>query len=100
MRRNVTSDWEGLVRYYRAPVAELPRRFIRAFRAALIAEFGAPVKVRLPGARDAKSPGRFVGRLRRALAHTVLIDRPPDLVILDEFQRYGTCLPRRTATIP
>ena len=29
MRRNVTSDWEGLVRDYRSPVSTLPRRFIR-----------------------------------------------------------------------
>jgi hypothetical protein len=70
----------------------LPRRFIRAFRAALITEFGPPVKLRLPAACHKETPGRFVGRLRKALAHTVLIDHPPDLVILDEFQRYRDML--------
>ena len=92
MRRNVTADWDGLVRRYRGPVAEQPRAFIRAFKAALIAEFGAPIKVSLPAVAKKEKPGRFVGRLRRALAHTVLIDRPPDLVILDEFQRYRDIL--------
>ncbi len=88
MRRNVTSDWEGLVRNHRGAVGSLPRRFIRAFRAALVTEFGAPVKLRLPAEFKGRTPGRFVGRLRKALAHTVLLDRPPDLIILDEFHRY------------
>jgi Type III restriction enzyme, res subunit len=100
MRRNVTSDWKGLVRYYRGPVAALPRRFIRAFRAALITEFGVPIKLRLPAVCDEETPGRFVGRLRKVLAHTVLIDRPPDLVILDEFQRYRDMLAKENRDDP
>jgi hypothetical protein len=100
MRRNVTGDWDGLVRRYRNPVAALPRRFIRAFRAALAEEFDAPVKKKLPAAYDEKKPGRFVGRLRKALAHTVLIDRPPDLVILDEFQRYRDMLSKESRNDP
>ncbi|MBP2428853.1 DEAD/DEAH box helicase family protein [Bradyrhizobium elkanii] len=95
MRRNVTSDWDGLVRRYRGPVAALPRRFIRAFRAALAEQFGIPIKTQLPAAYDKKRPSRFVGQLRRALAHTVLIDRPPDLVILDEFQRYRDIISKK-----
>ena len=100
MRRNVTSDWEGLVRRYRTPAADLPRAFVRAFKAALIAEFGAPIKVSLPNEAKREKPGRFVGRLRRALAHTVLIDRPPDLVILDEFQRYRDILSKENRSDP
>lgn len=33
-------------------------------------------------------PTTFVGHLRRALALATLRHQPPDLVILDEFQRY------------
>jgi hypothetical protein len=47
-----------------------------------------------------KRPGRFVGRLRKALAHTVLVDRPPDLVILDEFQRYRDMLTKENRNDP
>jgi hypothetical protein len=100
MRRNVTSDWDGLVRRYRAPAADLPRAFLRAFKAALIAEFGAPIKKTLPNEAKREKPGRLVGRLRRALAHTVLIDRPPDLVILDEFQRYRDILSKENRSDP
>lgn len=92
MRRTVTADWEGLVNRYRAPVRALPRSFVRAFRAALAEQFGTPIKVKLMESARREKPGRFVGCLRRALAHTVLIDRPPDLVILDEFQRYRDIL--------
>lgn len=88
MQRNVTSDWDGLVRRYRQPVSELPRNFIFAFKAALTKEFNGPPKQRLPETVKREPPGRFVGRLRRALAYAVLVARPPDLVILDEFQRY------------
>lgn len=100
MRRNVTADWDGLVRRYRGPVAEQPRAFLRAFKAALIAEFGAPIKVSIPDEARREKPGRFVGRLRRALAHTVLIERPPDLVILDEFQRYRDILSKENRNDP
>lgn len=100
MRRNVTSDWDELVRRYRAPVAALPRSFVRAFKAALIEQFGAPIKVNLPKESKRETPGRFVGRLRRALAHTVLIAHPPDLVILDEFQRYREMLSTENRSDP
>jgi len=87
MQCNVTSDWEGLVRRHREPAARLPRKFIYAFKAALTKEFNGDPKRSVPEA--ARGPrGRFVGRLRRALAYTVLKAQPPDLVILDEFQRY------------
>jgi hypothetical protein len=100
MQRNVTSDWEGLVRRYRDPVAKLPRRFIYAFKAALTKEFGGAPKERLPSLASSESAGRFVGRLRRALAYTVLTAQPPDLVILDEFQRYRDLLSKANRADP
>jgi hypothetical protein len=100
MRRNVTSDWDGLVGRHRARVNALPRDFIRVFRAALVEEFGPQTKVTLPAASKSETPGRFVGRLRRAMARTVLIQRPPDLVILDEFQRYRDMLTKESRKDP
>jgi len=97
MQCNVTSDWEGLVRRNREPVAKLPRKFIYAFKAALTKEFKGDPKTQLPEA--ARGPrGRFVGRLRRALAYTVLTAQPPDLVIMDEFQRYRDLLAKVNRT--
>lgn len=42
-------------------------------------------------------PTTFVGRLRRALALATLRHQPPDLVILDEFQRYRQLLDEKGA---
>lgn len=99
MQCNVTSDWEGLVRRNRDLVSRLPRKFIYAFKAALTKEFNGDSKTRVPEA--AKGPrGRFVGRLRRALAYTVLTAQPPDLVILDEFQRYRDLLAKVNRSDP
>ena len=100
MQRNVTSDWEGLVRRHRQPVASLPRKFVYAFKAALTKEFGGVPKERLPAIAGIESAGRFVGRLRRALAYTVLTAQPPDLVILDEFQRYRDLLSKSNRADP
>jgi len=100
MQRNVTSDWEGLVRRHRQPVALLQRRFIYAFKAALTKEFGGNPKERLPAVVGIEPAGRFVGRLRRALAYTVLTAQPPDLIILDEFQRYRDLLSKANRTDP
>ncbi len=99
MQCNVTSDWDGLVRRNREPVSKLPRRFIYAFKAALMKEFNGDPKTRVSEA--AKGPrGRFIGRLRRALAYTVLTAQPPDLVILDEFQRYRDLLAKANRSDP
>jgi hypothetical protein len=42
-------------------------------------------------------PLTFIGRLRRALALATLRHQPPDLVILDEFQRYRQLLEEKEA---
>ena len=100
MQRNVRSDWEGLVQRYRGRVAQLPRAFLYAFKGALFKEFEGSPKTRLPEFSKKESAGRFVGRLRRALARTVLIARPPDLVILDEFQRYRDMISKENRSDP
>ena len=92
LRANVRSNWDELVAYHRPVAAEVPRNLVRAFRAALMAEFPGQLRKSIPAAAHVETRGRFVGRLRRALAHAVLISRPPDLVVLDEFQRYRDLL--------
>jgi hypothetical protein len=63
-------------------------------------EFGGKFEPLIPGVFETESAGRFVGRLRRALGHAVLLDRPPDLVILDEFQRYRDMLSAENRSDP
>jgi hypothetical protein len=93
LRGSVRSNWDGLVTAHRQLAAKVPRSLIYAFRSALAAEFGSDLRTKM-AASAKENRGRFVGRLRRALAHAVLISRPPDLVILDEFQRYRDMLGR------
>jgi hypothetical protein len=92
MQGNVKSDWEGLVQRQRGAAARLEDKFISSFRKALDIEFELPFDTNIQKILEKNTRGRFVGRLRRALAHTVLLDSPPDLVILDEFQRYPDML--------
>ncbi len=92
MQGNVKLDWEGLVQRQRGAAARLEDKFISSFRKALDIEFEVPFSANIQKILEKNTRGRFVGRLRRALAHTVLLDSPPDLVILDEFQRYSDML--------
>jgi hypothetical protein len=88
----VRQNWDTLVDHYRRLVRDVPRNLIRAFRAALRAEFSGDPRRMLPVIAEAVSHGRLAGRLRRALAHAALLSDPPDLVIFDEFQRYHDLL--------
>ena len=67
-----------------------------AFRKALLADFPGDVRTNIAATAKRERFGRFVGRLRRALAHAVLLSRPPDLIILDEFQRYRELLSKES----
>ena len=102
MRCNVKSDWEWLVGRYRSDAAAQTESFIRSFRRALDAEFKRSFKNDIKAILEDKhnTKGRFIGRLRRALAHTVLLDSPPDLVVLDEFQRYPDMLSKESQDDP
>jgi len=66
-------------------VAGLPRSFVRTFHFCLKQQFGTRFDLMLP---FGKSQGRVLARLRRVLSHAALLSHPPDLVILDEFQKY------------
>ncbi|QQD71580.1 helicase-related protein [Acidithiobacillus ferrivorans] len=94
------STWDWVVQDARTKFAASPPHLRQRFREALAAEFGEPVRAKLDlavhGDAGAKKkplkPATFVGHLRRALALTTLRHQPPDLVILDEFQRYRQIL--------
>lgn len=93
LRGAVRKDgWEALLEAKRKDAAAAPKRLVGAFRVALGREFGQPVRDRMAEASRRESAGTFAGRLRRALAEAALLSMPPDLVILDEFQRYRTLI--------
>jgi hypothetical protein len=93
-------SWQRAVTDAQTKLTASPPGLVRRFREALATEFGEPVRAKLELAlsgdpqRNIKphKPARFVGRLRRALALATLRHQPPDLVILDEFQRYRQLL--------
>jgi hypothetical protein len=100
LRLSASASWDGAVLDARTKIASAPPNLVRRFRQALAMEFGVPVRPMLEQAAfgyterniKAHKPRHFVGRLRRALALTTLRHQPPDLVILDEFQRYRQLL--------
>ncbi|MEK6385773.1 MAG: helicase-related protein [Paraburkholderia tropica] len=100
LRLGARDSWEGVVTEAEKKFAKSPPGLQRRFREALGVEFGEPVRAMfdlvLHGSTERKikpiKPTTFVGRLRRALALATLRHQPPDLVILDEFQRYRQLL--------
>jgi hypothetical protein len=89
-------SWDWAVRDAERKLTPMPPHLHRRFREALATEFGEPVRAMLDQAVHGDTekkirplkPSTFVGHLRRALALATLRHQPPDLVILDEFQRY------------
>jgi len=100
LRLNVGQSWDWLVEEAEAKFDAAPPNLVQRYREALVPEFGEPVREGLdlaihgdPSRKiDPLKPSVFVGRLRRALALATLRHQPPDLVILDEFQRYREVL--------
>ncbi|MFZ6813792.1 hypothetical protein ACO0K3_04945 [Undibacterium sp. Rencai35W] len=91
LRLTARASWDLAVDGCARMLADAPRSLTRRFREALAVEFGESVRAQLEIAATGK-PSVFVGRLRRALALATLRNQPPDLVILDEFQRYRQLL--------
>jgi hypothetical protein len=100
LRLSARGSWDWAVADAETRLTPMPPHLHQRFREALAAEFGEPVRAMLDlavhGDTDRKikalKPTTFVGRLRRALALATLRHQPPDLVILDEFQRYRQIL--------
>lgn len=103
LQLSARDSWEWAVKDAEDKFAAAPANLRQRFREALQAEFGQPVRDMLDLAMrgdpekkiKALKPNTFVGRLRRALALATLRHQPPDLVILDEFQRYRQILDER-----
>jgi hypothetical protein len=100
LRLSARGSWDWAVADAETRLTPMPPHLHQRFREALAAEFGEPVRAMLDLAvqgdteRNIKplKPSTFVGHLRRALALATLRHQPPDLVILDEFQRYRQIL--------
>ncbi len=100
LRLSARGSWDWVVADAETRLTPMPPHLHQRFREALAAEFREPVRAMLDLAVHgdtnkkikALKPTTFVGRLRRALALATLRHQPPDLVILDEFQRYRQIL--------
>lgn len=105
LRLNVGNSWDWLVTDAEKKRQGAPSNLTQRFREALATEFGPDVRGELEIAVDGDpatgkkplKPSAFVGKLRRALALATLRHQPPDLVILDEFQRYRQLLDEENA---
>jgi hypothetical protein len=105
LRLSARGSWDWAVSDAETKFAASPPHLRQQFREALAAEFGEPVRAMLDLAVQGDSerkikalkPTTFVGRLRRALALATLRQQPPDLVVLDEFQRYRQLLDEKDA---
>lgn len=105
LRLSARGSWDWVLDHAESKLSASPPHLTQRFREALGAEFGEPVRQGLElavygdEATGIKplTPTSFVGRLRRALALATLRHQPPDLVILDEFQRYRQILDQTEA---
>jgi hypothetical protein len=105
LRLSARGSWDWAVKDAETKFESSPAHLTQRFREALATEFGEPVRAKLELALlgDAEKkikplkPTTFVGHLRRALALATLRHQPPDLVILDEFQRYRQILQENDA---
>jgi hypothetical protein len=105
LRLSARGSWNWAVADAETKFVASPPYLRQQFREALAAEFGEPVRTMLDLAVlgdderkiNALKPTTFIGRLRRALALATLRQQPPDLVILDEFQRYRQLLDEKDA---
>ncbi len=105
LRLSARDSWDWAIKDAEAKFAAYPSNLRQRFRDALKTEFGTPVRAMLDLAVHGDAgkkivplkPTTFVGRLRRALALATLRHQPPDLVVLDEFQRYRQILDEKDA---
>ena len=95
LRQRAWSSWEG---WKQSPGCQANGRLVRDFLAELRTEMGLAANQRLPGhlRRRIETEGEreVIKLLRVVLAKTGLRRVQPDLVILDEFQRYRDILGR------
>ena len=95
LRLQARSGWRPALLAARERIKKAPPGLVGRYREALHLEFA---ELEAPGAAPSFSgrlvdlalthPRAFIGRLRRALCLACMIHQPPDIVILDEFQKY------------
>lgn len=88
------ATWANLLASSSATLKSSPPHLLARFKEAIEVEF-APEGTSCFLASSSKNPRGFIGKLRRALALATLQNQPPDLVILDEFQKYSSLLAAR-----
>ncbi len=95
LRLDARSGWLPATMAAKKRLESIPPGLGARYREALKREFGAEAAAAGNGSLAGRlvdlaveHPRRFIGRLRRALCLACLIHQPPDIVIMDEFQRY------------
>lgn len=89
MQQRATTGWAGALNRAGDLIGDVPRKFVDAYRSALVVEFGRDARKRIiRAAAETNRPLSVLARLRRPLAEACLLATPPDLIIFDEFQRY------------
>jgi len=84
--------WESHRTQARSQARAADARLLVRLRALLRREFGSPLEDVLPAAARETKPTAFISRLRRCLSQAVLHAMPPDVVVLDEFQKFRDLL--------
>lgn len=95
LRLQASSGWQPALIAAAERIKKAPHGLVGRYREALHLEFA---ELEAPGSAPSFSgrlvdlalahPRAFIGRLRRALCLACMIHQPPDIVILDEFQKY------------
>jgi hypothetical protein len=86
--RVADKGWKSQLLTSRRLAAAVDLKLQSRLRAALIQLFGSPLGETLPAAARAKKASVFISQLRRCVSRAVLQALPPDIVILDEFQKF------------
>jgi hypothetical protein len=97
MQQRATVSWEGACRTAANLMAGIDQKLVTSYREALKDRFNPErkrpsLRDRIVAAASAKPEARTLTVLRRLLAEACLEATPPDLIILDEFQRFRDLL--------
>lgn len=87
--------WAAQLLAARIPAAAISPKFKFRLRATLTDTFGSPLAETLPASALTMKRPAFIAKLRQCLSLAVLQAFPPDIVILDEFQKFRDFLTAR-----
>lgn len=86
------ATWEAQRIVARGQARAADARLLVRFRSSLRNEFGSWLEEKLVAAAREAKPTSFIARLRHCLSLAVLQAIPPDIVVLDEFQKFRDLL--------